>query len=188
MPKQISDNVVYKATIETLIARGYAGATTKLIAEAAGINEVTLFRKYGNKAQLVAAAVTHESIQFDEDAIVYTGDVAADLLRVAQNYLHSAEKHRQLFPLIMSEMSRYPELEDTLNGPFNVVTQVSALIARYQSEGILYAEHPLHAVGALLGPVIIYTMLKSAQPNLPLPQVDLSAHIARFLEGRALQR
>ena len=154
MPKQISDTLVYEATIETLIARGYAGATTKLIAEAAGINEVTLFRKYGNKAQLVAAAVGHEGEQLAEEAIAYTGDPQADLLRVARSYLHSAEKHSQLFPLIMSEMARYPELSETLQGPFAVVMQIGELIKRYQDEDKLHREHPLHAVGALLGPVI----------------------------------
>ena len=36
---------------------GYAAATTKKLAKAAGIGEVTLFRKYGNKAQLVKQAM-----------------------------------------------------------------------------------------------------------------------------------
>ena len=54
MPKIIEDENVYRAAVQVVIKRGYSGATTKQIAEAAGISEVTLFRKYGNKAQLIA--------------------------------------------------------------------------------------------------------------------------------------
>ena len=36
---------------------GYAAATTKRLAKAAGIGEVTLFRRYGNKSQLVKQAM-----------------------------------------------------------------------------------------------------------------------------------
>src|ERR671934_42193 len=34
---------------------GFRGATTRLIATAAGVNEVTLFRTFGSKAQLLQA-------------------------------------------------------------------------------------------------------------------------------------
>lgn len=73
MAKQIDDEQVYAATIELLLAKGYAGATTKMIARKAHVNEVTLFRKYGSKAQLVAAALAHERDQMAVDSVDYTG-------------------------------------------------------------------------------------------------------------------
>lgn len=182
MPKQISDKAVFEATVETLMARGYAGATTKLIAQAAGINEVTLFRKYGNKAQLVAAAVGYNASQLE--LVPYSGDVRHDLLRVVEAYLFSAEKHGSLFPVIMSEMARYPELRDTLDGPFAVVGHIGQLIARYQEEGALFDEPPLTAVGALLGPLIVYRMFTSVPAKHVIPDVDLESHVDRFLAGR----
>ena len=121
MPKQVDDKQVYDATIETILAHGYAGATTKLIAKNAGINEATLFRKYGNKSQLIAAAVSHEALQMEEELVLFTGDIHADLLRVVQGYMHSREKHSQLFPLIMTEMARYPELRETVAGPLGII-------------------------------------------------------------------
>ena len=39
MPKIIDDEKVYRAAMQAVIERGYAGATTKQIAEAAGISE-----------------------------------------------------------------------------------------------------------------------------------------------------
>ena len=41
--------------------RGLEAATTRRIAEAAGVNEVTLFRHFGDKATLALAAVRHFS-------------------------------------------------------------------------------------------------------------------------------
>ena len=45
MPKKIDNEAVYQGVVDRLIERGYAGATTKHIAELAGISEVSLFRK-----------------------------------------------------------------------------------------------------------------------------------------------
>ena len=85
MPKIIDDEKVYRAAMQVVIERGYARAKTKEIAEAAGISEVTLFRKYGSKAGLVKQAITATAVQMDfTSASHYTGDVAADLERVVQ--------------------------------------------------------------------------------------------------------
>ena len=38
---------------------GYRGATTRRIAQVAGVNEVTLFRHFGSKDALIREALTH---------------------------------------------------------------------------------------------------------------------------------
>ncbi|MGR5897480.1 TetR/AcrR family transcriptional regulator [Bacillus cereus] len=43
---------IIKATVELVNEKGYKGATTKEIAKRAGVNEVTLFRHFGNKKAL----------------------------------------------------------------------------------------------------------------------------------------
>ena len=42
MPKIIDDEKVYRAAMQAVIERGYAGATTKQIAEAAGCTDRTV--------------------------------------------------------------------------------------------------------------------------------------------------
>jgi AcrR family transcriptional regulator len=56
MPKVIVDMQIFQAAMAIIAERGYAGATTRQIAEAAGVSEVTLFRKYGTKAELVKSS------------------------------------------------------------------------------------------------------------------------------------
>ncbi len=49
------------AAVRVYSDSGFRGATTRRIAEEAGVNEVTLFRLFGSKAALIEAAVLHAS-------------------------------------------------------------------------------------------------------------------------------
>lgn len=189
MPKIVQDIDIYQAVMRIVSQRGYTGATTKQLAEAAGVSEMTLFRKYGTKLQMVKQAIEGVIAQTDFNAAtVYTGDVHADLLRVVQFYQDSAVKHGQIIFTLLSEMPRYPELAGLLEMPIEIYTQIGNLISQYQSEGELQSEPPLHAVTALLGPLMYTAMLRSALPKGDLPPLDLKAHITRFLEGRRVEK
>lgn len=185
MPKIIADHAVYRATLTTLVERGYAGATTKLIAEAAGVNEGTLFRKYGSKPQLINAAIAECAFQLDPESIRYTGDVTADLTRAAEGYAQSIRNSSGLFPVIMSEMARYPELRPTVAAPHKVIREMAALITRYLDGGELVTdEDPLQAVACFLGPLIIIGMLQHASAEIAPAALDLARHVERFVRGR----
>ena len=188
MPKIVKDEEIYQAVMQVVSERGYAGATTKQIAEAANVSEMTLFRKYTNKLQLVKQAVAALVAQTDfEAAAQYTGDVTIDLLRVVQAYQDSAVKHGQLIFIMLSELPRYPELINLLNIPFEIYTGIGNLFAKYQSEGVLRQEHTLHAVAALLGPMMYSAMLSGALPGPSIPPLNLENHVAVFLEGRRVE-
>jgi AcrR family transcriptional regulator len=189
MPKIITDEEIFRAVMQVVSECGYAGATTKQMAEAANVSEVTLFRKYDNKLQLIKQAVTAIITQTDFEAVTqFTGDVSADLLRVVQAYQDSAVKHGQFIFILLSELPRYPELGDLLNKPFNIFTNISQLLTNYQSEGILRQEHPMHALAALLGPLIYVSMMQKAIFEGSIPPLDLENHVACFLEGRRVER
>ena len=187
MPKIVLDENIYRAAIQIVIERGYSGATTKQIADAANISEVTLFRKYGNKAQLIKQAIAAVTDQLDlQTAAAHTGDVAADLLRVVQLYQESAEEIGQFIYTVLIEIPRHPELADSLDMPLGLIGRVGQLLARYQAEGVLIQEHRLHAVAALWGPLMVTNMIRSAAPAIAPPPIDLETHIAHFLDGRRL--
>ncbi len=185
MPKVVENEQIYRAAMQTVIERGYSGATTKQIAEAADISEVTLFRKYGNKAELIKQAIAYVAEQIDyQTAARCTGDVSADLLRVAQMYQDSVERNGQFYYTILMEIPRRPELADVIDTPMSMFGHVGQLLARYQAEGVLRQEHPFHAVAALLGPLMITNLIRGAMSAAPLPPMDLPNHVANFLDGR----
>ena len=187
MPKIIADEDIYQAVIEVVRQHGFAGATTKQMAEAANVSEPTLFRKYESKMQLVKQAFGSVIEQTDfEAATRYTGEVRADLSRVVQAYEDSAIKHGHFIFMMLSEMPRYPELVDLFDTPFDIFLCIGKLMTRYQSEGILRGENPINAMAALLGPLIFSAMLRSARPNDALSPLDLERHVVLFLEGRCV--
>ena len=55
-PENTKERILLAAR-EISLRQGYAGATTRQIAAEAGVNEVTLFRHFGNKENIFKAAV-----------------------------------------------------------------------------------------------------------------------------------
>ena len=77
---------ILDATLLVIGERGLKGTTTRAIAERAEVNEVTLFRKFGTKANLIRAAIEHRFATARRDFVAYTGAIDADLIRLATNY------------------------------------------------------------------------------------------------------
>ncbi|MES0361527.1 MAG: TetR/AcrR family transcriptional regulator [Anaerolineales bacterium] len=184
MPKIVEDEQIYRAVMQVVSERGYAGATTKQMADAANVSEVTLFRKYENKAELVKQAILFIVEQTDfSSAAQYTGDIHADLLRVVQAYQDSAVKHGFFFAALFSDISRYPELVEALDKPLEIFSAIQELVSRYQEEGALRQGHSTHIVTALLGPLIYTAMMRGTIPNSVLPPRNLSNYVKDFLNG-----
>ena len=184
MPKIVENSQIYLAVIQVISERGYSGATTKQMADAADISEMTLFRKYGNKADLVKQAITFiiENTDFSS-SVHYTGDVYADLLRIVQAYQETAVKNGLFIFALISDLARHPELISSMNEPFSIFQSIGALISRYQREGVLKAEPPLHSVAKLLAPLVYVTTIQNTSMDDSLPDLDLSEHVRSFLRG-----
>jgi len=187
MPKIVYDEDIFQAVIRVINERGYNGATTKQMAKAAGVSEVTLFRKYGSIAQLVKLAIRAIADQMDFESIKqYSGDVFNDLLRVVHRYQNLAAQYGQFLSVLIPEMHRHPELVEALDRPMVRMIPIGQLLARYQEEGVLRSEPPLHAVAALLGPLVYFAMIRGTVYAEQIPPIDLEQHVARFLDGRRL--
>jgi len=73
------------------------------MADAANVSEVTLFRKYGSKVQLVRQAISSIVAQTDfASAAHYTGDISTDLMRVVRAY--QAAQYRMVYSLPHSSL------------------------------------------------------------------------------------
>ncbi|OXS56977.1 TetR family transcriptional regulator [Cohnella sp. CIP 111063] len=94
------------AAIDLMAEKGYKGVSTKEIAAAAGVSEMTLFRNFGSKINLLDKAVDryHYSVEmtqvFNEKVI---GDLRTDLLMISQMYHEMMERNRKLFLIVLSD-------------------------------------------------------------------------------------
>jgi AcrR family transcriptional regulator len=180
---RVDDDRILDAAITVVVARGYGGATTREIAATAGINEVTLFRRFESKARLVGAAIHRDLAQTAATLQAPTGDLEADLMAVLERYCATYTTHGGLPLVIILEVSRNPELADLIAEPAAAQLALRALIASYQADGQLVDEPPALAVNALLGPLLAHavdTQLGIATSVTPTARALLDG----FLGGR----
>ncbi|RMG24241.1 MAG: TetR/AcrR family transcriptional regulator [Methanobacteriota archaeon] len=187
MPKILDDEQIYLAVIRTIAERGYSGATTRQIAENAGISEVTLFRKFDTKVNLVK-----QSIEFVighlglYEAAKFTGDLETDLHRMVKAYYDAIKEIGDFVTVIISEGSKTPELQTLFMAPSRMFQKFGQVIAKYQQQGKLKKEHPLHAVGSLFSPIIFTLLLGNLQSAMDVPPLDIENHVKKFLDGRRI--
>jgi len=62
---------------------------------------------------------------------------------------------------------------------------MSQILVRYQEVGMLRQEHPLHALASLLGPMIHISMMRNANLEPFLPELDLVLHVEGFISGHS---
>jgi AcrR family transcriptional regulator len=184
MPKVIDETKIFSTALDILISHGYEGATTQKIADFAGVNEVTLFRKYGSKAGLFEKVIEHQLSDTPLNKLAYTGDLEADLLAIVEAYVETNETHGNIIPLLLIEMPRYPDLQESFNTPWKNIQAIIKIIQKYQKQGHLKNEPLLASLSALIGPILVSQMLQHANLNLPVPAIDPQAHVDSFLHGR----
>lgn len=184
MPKVIDEGQVFSAALEMLVAHGYERATTRRIADVAGVNEVTLFRKYGSKARLYEKVIEHQLSNTALNSVRYTGNLAADLVSIVHAYISTNEEHGSIIPLLLLEIARHPDLQRSFKTPWRNIQGAIAIIRKYQEQGLLSVESPLGCLGALIGPILTSQMFRQAGLDLPVPVVEAVAHVDAFLNGR----
>src|ERR1700709_1261184 len=69
---------VLQATVREIAERGYVGFRFDQVAQAAGVNRTSIYRRWPTKAKLVEAALRAPGVEFM--ARPASGDTAADLL------------------------------------------------------------------------------------------------------------
>lgn len=106
-----------EAAREVFAQDGLKGATTRKIARAAGVNEVTLFRHFESKANLLDAVLkqvadlqkrTLADLQPDRE------DFRMGLMEYARTYERMLYTDEGLIRTLMGEANRCPELAETI--------------------------------------------------------------------------
>jgi AcrR family transcriptional regulator len=102
-----------KAALEVFAEAGITGATTKAIARMAGVNEVTLFRHFHSKEQLLAAVV-QQATALQTEALTHQEEWAQDLKEDLTHYgwLYNTmlEEHEALIRTFIGEAKRHPQV------------------------------------------------------------------------------
>ena len=186
MPKIIDEEIVFKAVINIVAARGYENTTTRDMAVAAGMHEATLFRKFDSKMNLVARALEQQFSKAPLTQVAYSGDLEADLLAIVQAYIDTYESYGAIMLTILTEVPRHSELADALKTPLANIQDLAKIIAAYQAQGQLRPESPLTSLSVLLGPLMMnFTFARANPEGLPIQSIDARDYVQAFMHGRA---
>ncbi len=102
---------ILDAAVRVYGAHGFRGATTRRIAEAAGVNEVTLFRTFGSKAALIDAAIRNRTGRDDIPRLpTKPVDPTAELTAWATEIHGHMRRMRSMIRKCMSEMEERPAM------------------------------------------------------------------------------
>lgn len=101
-----------EAASQVFASLGVQGATTREIARVAGVNEVTLFRHFTSKEQLLKAVIEN-AIALQTEALAHpeawTQDLRTDLNNYAQMYHAMLMAQEDLIRTFIGEAKRHPE-------------------------------------------------------------------------------
>lgn len=112
MMKEDTYTRIMEAAIDLVGEHGYKGATTRLIAERSNVNEVTIFRKFGSKQNLLDKAITYVQTQIAEiiqsRSIAFGGDSRQDLTNMLLSLMELLTSKRETVAAILFEANREP--------------------------------------------------------------------------------
>ncbi len=137
---------ILEAASELFAERGYQATTTRLIAERAGVNEVTLFRGFGNKQGVLRAI--GERLRSRQPARTVTDlaaatDLRATLLALAHQEVASGLADGGLVSRLAFEASSVPEVAEVLaGGPQGNLAAVADFLQAAQRRGELRDDLP----------------------------------------------
>jgi AcrR family transcriptional regulator len=170
---------------------GFRGATTRRIAETAGVNEVTLFRIFGSKDALLEEADRPNATR-REVAVLTTDpvDPEAELTAWIGAQLNFLRERRALIRKTMSEIEVRPNFIDCVReGPQCAHRELSRYLAALVDRGWIGADDLGAAMAMLMGAIFGDAMGREIIPeNYPQPIAAAPGSYARvFLRAVGLR-
>ena len=180
---------ILAAASEVFAQHGFRGSTTRRIADAAGVNEITIFRQFGSKEALLREAMQHMT---DSAGLFALPEIPSDPERELTQWSESFIEHLRLRSSIirktMGEIEERPEMCECAS---SVPTQASSDLCKYlvslRRQGRTTEKFdPTTAAAMLMGAIFSDAMGRGMMPEVfPQPE-EKAAHMYTVLLLRAL--
>ncbi len=144
MAKENTREKIVKTALRLFSIYGYSNTTTKLIAKEAGVNEVTIFRYFGNKDNLFQESTKDyvEELNFvDRVNKIYELDFEEVVLKVGLEYLSYCFDNEYIYK-IQLKMQDNIEGFEKLKLSKNYIKGFEIYLTSLQNEGKLKAGEP----------------------------------------------
>jgi len=153
-PKLSTRDKILNASIDLFSEYGYKAVTTKQIAEAASVNEVTLFRHFGTKKNIFEETLNKFVFKVAvrkvfEEGIIW--DLEKDLLFIAKAHNKILNQNRKIFLITIKDFNilegeEYP----FIRFPRKLVELLTQYFIEMQNRGKVRKDDPEAQAAALL--------------------------------------
>jgi AcrR family transcriptional regulator len=195
IPGSDSRERILEAAARVYAQYGFRGATTRLIAQEAGVNEVTLFRLFGSKAHLFDEllqkqlhASTVPVLPEDEP-----GDPEAELTEWCAVLLSQMRASRSFLRKMIGETEERPEAaRSACVGPHYAAASLERYVQRLRARGLADTDADYRTaismfMSALFGDVMVRDAME--EHFFPEPEDDAPArYVATFLRAAGVTR
>ena len=160
-----------EAASQVFASLGVQGATTREIARVAGVNEVTLFRHFASKEQLLLAVIEN-AFALQTEALAHpeawTQDLKIDLRHYAYLYNTMLEAQEDLIRTFIGEAKRHPqEAKQVIQEAAKLLGEkLVAYLQSSQKRGSVRADlDPFPAVDMFKGMLLAGMLCRTAKFN-----------------------
>lgn len=182
---------IIQAALQLFGKQGYSQTTTRRIADVAGVNEVTIFRLFGNKKGLLFACMeTHNATGFSATfETELTGNYEEDISRMAQLQIKDSVANLEILRLLSCDMHNVPELRDAmLTGGRGNLGRLSRYFQRQIEKGVVREDLPAEVLASAFdslfssGVIFEYLFQGSLSPRLTSNEV-IQPLVKLFVRG-----
>ena len=184
---EIRDRIL-QAAARVYAQHGFRGATTRLIAIEAGVNEVTLFRTFGSKAALFEAMMQCQCNALPLPELPDSPlDPQSELTSWCAALLTQMRQSRSMIRKSFGELEERPDAASSVcEGPNYAGVLLSTYIGRMQHAGLASADADVEtAVAMFMSTMFGDTICRDVMPNaFPQPAEEAPAmYVRTFLRA-----
>lgn len=180
---------ILMAAREAIARKGKRGATTREIADAAGVNEATLFRHFGNKESLIIAVAKYTCIDLELRDLVASLDGPLDegLLAIARSITEHLEQRIDIirWSLVETEYEESVFSQETWRPQTAIRSAIVAFMTAHIERGEIQG-NPEELASILMGMLFMRVIARPKFPQSRLFQDNdyaLPSIINIFLNG-----
>jgi AcrR family transcriptional regulator len=175
---------IIQAASRLFAEKGYAGATTRAIAEAAGVNEVTIFRHFGSKENLAKVIMD----QFGGPAIAldlekrFSGNYIEDLTLIGHIMMKVMTERTDAMRMAICEAGKFPEFQKVVaENPRQLRRMLARYFESHIAAGDIHPGHPEVLAQAFLGMFFSYVVLEGFLLDSLEPEVSPKEIVDQFV-------
>src|SRR2546423_966217 len=182
-------NEILTAAAGVFAQHGFRGSTTRRIADAAGVNEITLFRQFGSKEALIREAMKHLSQSAGLSALPRVPvDPETELTEWSESFIQHLRLRSSIIRKTMSEIEERPEMSKCASYvPRQASNDLCLYLTALKEQGkAAEGFDPKTAAAMLMGSIFADAMGREMMPDVYPQPAATAAYMYTQLLLRAI--